>query len=919
MNSGNSGESTQQAQQARQATALHNAARKPLVVGEAHYTYYDLAAAAAALGQAAVDGLEQMPLSIRILAENRLRNAEREAESTIAHLTSLFDWPSQAKAPRADLIWFPARVLLQDFTGVPVVADLAALREAVAQLGGRAENVSPAVPCDLVVDHSLIIEEVLGSDVVARNREIEYRRNRERYRFLKWGQSAFDGFRVVPPGTGIVHQVNLETLAEVVRNENGVLLPDTLVGADSHTTMINALGVLGWGAGGIEAEAALLGQSLSLALPKVVGVRLEGTLPPVSSATDLVLAITERLRNHGVVGKIVEFYGSGLDSLSLPDRATVSNMSPESGSTAALFPIDGETLSYLAVTGRSDALIARVEAYARAQGLWRNDAAPVRYSESLEVNLNEIEPALAGPSRPQDRVALSQLGASVRDILASRAAENNTENTDSPADSSTGSSTDSALDMKHGDVVIAAITSCTNTSNPYGLVAAGLLAARAAERGLTAKPWVKTSLAPGSRTVPQYLESAGLLQPLAKIGFRLVGFGCTTCIGNSGPLAPEVAAAVDANNLSVAAVLSGNRNFEGRIHPQVRLNYLASPMLVVAAALKGDLRDGLLDVPLGKDHNAAPVFLRDLAPTPEEIRAIVGEHVRAEMFSANADSLLEGDQDWQALEGGTGALYGWEKDSTYVRPPPFFANLEKTPAPLAPVRKARILALLGDSVTTDHISPAGAINRGSLAAEWLEERSVSPNEFNAFGARRGNHEVMIRGTFASPRLKNSLAEGGREGGFTRHFPSGEGMRIYDAATRYREEEVPLVVIAGREYGTGSSRDWAAKGPALLGVRAVLALSLERIHRTNLVGMGILPLEFSDPDALERLQLTGAEQVTIEGMEPGLKVQGVLSARFEGEDGHTTHAELRLRIDTADELETFRHGGILPRVARAIAA
>ena len=883
---------------------LQNDARKTLAVSQKQYQYFSLNAAAKTLGDNAEKSLARMPLAIRILAENRLRNAHREPESALPQIANLFNWNSHAENPAADLVWFPARVLLQDFTGVPVVADLAALREAVAELGGKAENVKPAIPCDLVVDHSLIIEDALGPDAVNRNREIEYRRNKERYRFLKWGQSAFTGFRVVPPGTGIVHQVNLETLAEVVRCDNDTLLPDTLVGADSHTTMINALGVLGWGVGGIEAEAALLGQSLSLALPKVVGVRLTGKLPPVSGATDLVLAVTERLREHGVVGKIVEFCGPGLDSLSLPDRATISNMSPESGSTAALFPIDRETLAYLESTARSAELRDRVEAYARAQGLWRDDNNPARYSESLEINLGEVEPALAGPSRPQDRVSLAHLGASVRKILAD-------------SDKSADGKDDGGVSVRNGDVVIAAITSCTNTSNPYGLVAAALLARNAAARGLKAKPWVKTSLAPGSRTVPQYLESAGLLAPLAEVGFNLVGFGCTTCIGNSGPLAPEVADAVTANGLSVAAVLSGNRNFEGRIHPQVRLNYLASPMLVVAAALRGDLRGGLTETPLGEDADGAPVFLRDIAPAPDEIRAVVATHVRAEMFSANAGSLLEGDDEWKVLEGGAGTLYEWEKESTYVRRPPFFADLERAPPPFAPVSGARILALFGDSVTTDHISPAGAIRRESPAGEWLEERAVGPAEFNAFGARRGNHEVMIRGTFASPRLRNALAEGGREGGFTTHFPSGEGMRIYDAAARYREEGVSLVVVAGREYGTGSSRDWAAKGPALLGVRAVLALSLERIHRTNLVGMGILPLEFVESDALERLGLTGSEAVTLAGLE-SLEVRGRVVACFEG-DGGVSEAELCLRIDTEDELETFRHGGILPRVARALAA
>ena len=901
---------------------MRQAAAGELAVGAARLGWYSLAKAADALGGQARSHLARMPLSVRIFAENRLRS--EADESGAEQLRALFDWPRIAKAPQAELDWRPARVLLQDFTGVPVLADLAALRDAVAELGGEGEAVRPLLPADLVVDHSLIVESHLGEAAAARNTEIEHRRNRERYRFLKWGQGAFEGFRVVPPGTGIVHQINLEALASVVAERDGWLFPDTAVGTDSHTTMVNGLGVLAWGVGGIEAEAAMLGRPLSLALPKVVGVRLTGALEGAANATDLALAATERLRAHGVVGKIVEFFGPGAAGLTLPDRATLANMAPEYGATAGLFAIDEETLAYLALTGRSPEHCERVAAYARAQGLWRaEDGGEERvYSETLELDLSRIEPSLAGPSRPQDRVALSALGASVEEALKSKggggakgAAKNGAgvKNGAGPEADAGAEGRMNGHALADGDVVIAAITSCTNTSNPFGLMAAGLLAKRAAERGLKAQPWVKTSLAPGSRTVPQYLERAGLLEPLAQVGFQLVGYGCTTCIGNSGPLAPPVAEAIDEGGLSVAAVLSGNRNFEGRVHPQVRLNYLAAPLLVVAAALKGDLRSGL-EGPIGTDAQGRETTLGELLPQAQEVQAAVAAHVGGDLFAANAEGLLAGDETWRALEGGEGKFYAWEKDSTYVRRPPFLEGLAPAPAPWQEIEGAAILALLGDSVTTDHISPAGAIRPQTPAAAWLEERGVERGDYNAFGARRGNHEVMLRGTFSSPRLANRLAEGGREGGFTRHLPSGEAMTIFAAAERYRAEGRPLAVVAGREYGTGSSRDWAAKGTLLLGVRMVVAASFERIHRSNLVGMGVLPLEFAEGTSAESLGLTGEESATLEGAPDAPRA--CLHVVFRAPDGSEKRAQVVARIDTSDELETFRHGGILPRVARS---
>ena len=904
----------------REVSDLQKACRLPLEIAGADYAYFSLVAAAEAMGFSR-DAVAAMPYGIRVLAENRLRKGQQEAETTLEHLDLLFSWQTRAQDPtknrKGALTWFPSRVLLQDFTGVPVVADLAALREAVSELGGDPAQVAPVVPTDLVVDHSLIVEESLGPSAVTRNQEIEYRRNGERYRFLKWGQGSFRGLRVVPPGTGIVHQINLETLAEVVRcDSDGLLFPDTAVGADSHTTMVNALGVLAWGCGGIEAEAAMLGQGLSLALPSTVGVRFVGKLSKGATATDLVLTVTETLRSHGVVGKLVEFFGAGVAHLSLADRALVSNMAPEYGALGGVFAIDDETLRYLKMTGRDDGLIDRVAAYSQAQGLTAEATRQAVHTESLEIDLTAIEPSLAGPRRPQDRVALPRLGESLRQALAEEEQASATkEQTPRPQ------ATDAEVNphgLGDGSLVLAAITSCTNTSNPRGLMAAGLLAQKAQARGVKAKPWVKTSLAPGSRTVPEYLDDAGLLEPLSEVGFNLVGYGCTTCIGNSGPLDESVAGAIEGLDLRVAAVLSGNRNFEGRIHPLVRFNYLASPLLVVALSLAGRMDFDPTAEPLTEDAAGVPVFLSELLPTQEEVEALVEQHVRAEIFRRNKETLLTGDAAWQKLESPASSFYDWQEDSTYVRRPPFVEAVAATPPPPAKLEGARILALLGDSVTTDHISPAGSIRKASLAGDWLEDNSVPVSDFNAFGARRGNHEVMVRGTFASPRIRNLIFSDGREGGVTKHFPSGEALTIHAAAMRYAAESVPLVVIGGREYGTGSSRDWAAKGPQLLGVKAVLVESFERIHRSNLVGMGILPLEFAAGATAKSLGLTGEETITLEGADKISQPRETLTVSFTTPSGEVKTCQATLCIDTADELATWRGGGILPRVARAFA-
>ena len=884
--------------------------------------------------------LARLPVTVKILLENVVRHAGdgivREAD-----VLALAAWrPGAAAATEVEIPFMPARVIMQDFTGVPAVVDLAAMRDAMAELGGDPARVNPLVPADLVIDHSVQVDHYGTPGAFTFNVEREYERNGERYQLLRWAQTAFDDLRVVPPGTGIVHQVNLEYLASVVARRRGpegreVAFPDTLVGTDSHTTMINGLGVLGYGVGGIEAEAVLLGQPLYQPMPKVVGVRLSGELPEGSTATDLVLVVTQMLRSYGVVGTFVEFTGDGLAALALADRATISNMSPEFGATATLFPIDEETLVYLHLTGRAADQIALVETYARAQGLWRQPGVTPEFDALLTLDLGSVVPSLAGPRRPQDRVALPDLGTSFRAAyptgLAKKAGAGvalGPSSSAAPASYPTVrvEAAGRSVEMADGSVAIAAITSCTNTSNPTVMVAAGLLARNAVARGLSVPPTVKTSLAPGSRAVTEYLRGAGLLEPLAALGFSLAGYGCTTCIGNSGPLDAPVAKAIEENDLVVAAVLSGNRNFEGRIHPLVRASYLASPPLVVAFALAGTVDIDLTTQPLGTGSDGRPVFLRELWPSAAEVRTTVGSAVNGELFRKAYESVFDGDGRWRALDIPTGDRYRWADDSTYVASPPFFAGLRAEPEPVAGIAGARVLALLGDSVTTDHISPAGSIAAWSPAGKWLIEHGVAPAEFNSYGARRGHHEVMMRGTFANIRLRNALAE--KEGPFTVHLPDGEATTIFDASVRYAAEGVPLIVIAGKEYGSGSSRDWAAKGPRLLGVRAVIAESFERIHRSNLVGMGILPLAFLPGESAAILGLTGREAYTIAlpagGPAPRSRVEVVARA-----DGGTTGGggagsgterrfEAIVRLDGPIELDYYRQGGILPAVLRRLA-
>ncbi len=855
----------------------------------------------------------RLPFSLKVLLENLLRHEDGRSV-TAASIEALASWPS---GPRSQVAFSPARILMQDLTGVPVVADLAAMRDAVAALGGDPRVVQPQVPAELVIDHSVVADFSGRPDAFARNVEVEFERNAERYRFLRWGQQAFGTLRVVPPGTGICHQVNLEHLARVVFvTDDAEAFPDTLVGTDSHTTMVNGLGVLGWGVGGIEAEAAMLGQPVPMLVPEVVGFKLTGELPEGSTATDLVLTITELLRKHGVVGKFVEFYGEGVGRLALANRATIGNMSPEYGSTCAIFPIDEETLRYLRLTGRSAEHVALVEAYAKEQGLWHHPTAEPRYSERLELDLGTVEPSLAGPARPQDRVPLRQakvaFRSSLEKLLGKEAASSQPSRVPVNPDGGAG------FEVGHGHVVIAAITSCTNTSNPDVMVAAGLLAKHAVERGLSAKPWVKTSLAPGSKVVMDYYERAGLLPYLEKLGFALVGFGCTTCIGNSGPLLPGVSEAVAQGGLVVASVLSGNRNFEARVHPDVRMNFLASPPLVVAYALAGTMDFDMVGEPLGTGSDGQPVYLRDIWPRPEEVAAVVGEAIAADMFQKTYSEVFTGDERWASLPVPAGERYEWPA-SSYVRRPPFLEGMWLVPSGLSDVRGARVLAKLGDSVTTDHISPAGSIKRDSPAGRWLSEQGVSPAEFNSYGSRRGNHEVLVRGTFANVRLRNELVPG-TEGGFTRHLPSGQVMAIFEAAQRYAQEGTPLIVLAGKEYGSGSSRDWAAKGVKLLGVRAVLAESFERIHRSNLVGMGVLPLQFLPGQSAASLGLTGEERFSISGLEAA--GEGPLPETLQVEvddDGPRRTFEVRLRIDTPVEEDYYRHGGILPFVVRQLLA
>ena len=882
--------------------------QRTLSTGGGPVRYYSLPA----LEAAGYPGVARLPYSLKILLENMLRREDGRFV-TPGDIETLARW---TPGTRTEIAFMPARVLLQDFTGVPAVVDLAAMRDGIARLGGDPEAVNPLQPAELVIDHSVQVDYFGRPDAPDLNAQLEFARNRERYAFLKWGQEAFRNFRVVPPDTGIVHQVNIEYLARVVcrdgANGAAVAYPDTLVGTDSHTTMVNGLGVVGWGVGGIEAEAAMLGQPISMLIPDVVGFRLLGALPDGTTATDLVLTITERLRQYGVVGKFVEFFGPGLASLTVADRATLGNMSPEYGSTVAICPIDGMTLDYLRLTGRDAAQVALVEAYAKAQGLFAAADEPL-YTDVVELDLATVEPSLAGPKRPQDRVPLRGAKAAFAGALEELAAGRET-----PAPAAGNGAAAGAPGVEDGAVVIAAITSCTNTSNPSVMIAAGLVAQRAVERGLRPRPWVKTSLAPGSLVVTEYLRAAGLLEPLEQLGFGLVGYGCTTCIGNSGPLPAEVAAAVRERDLVVTSVLSGNRNFEGRVQPLVRANYLASPPLVVAYALAGRMTVDLTTEPLGRGANGEDVYLKDLWPSAAEVQEALAAALRTEQFTAKYGAVFDGDERWRGLFAPGGDRFAWTDESTYVRHPPFFQTLAAEPAPPGDIAGARVLALLGDSVTTDHISPAGAIPPDGPAGRYLIDQGVDPKDFNSFGSRRGNHEVMMRGTFANIRLRNRLAPG-TEGGWTRHQPGGEQMSIYDAAMRYQAEGTPLVVLAGQEYGSGSSRDWAAKGTLLLGVRAVIAESFERIHRSNLVFMGVLPLVFRDGQSAAALGLTGAESYELGGIADGLAPRSDVRVRATAADGSTTEFVATARIDTPEELHYYRHGGILPYVLRQLAA
>jgi len=875
--------------------------RATLTVGGEAHTIYRLDTAARALG---VD-LERLPFTLRVLLENLLRGEDGRSV-TAAQIRALAAWDPLAE-PTEEIAFRPARVLLQDFTGVPCIVDLAAMRDAMVALGGDPKRINPLQPVDLVIDHSVQVDDFGNRLAFVHNVEREYERNRERYEFLRWGQQAFDNFRVVPPGTGIVHQVNLEYLGQVVFRGNGAAYPDSLVGTDSHTTMINGLGILGWGVGGIEAEAAMLGQPVAMLLPQVVGVRLTGRLPEGATGTDLVLRVTELLRGRNVVGKFVEFFGQGLTSLPLAARATIANMCPEYGATVGFFPVDAETLAYLRFTGR-DEIVPLVEAYCREQQLFRTDETPdPEYSEVLELDLGSIEPSLAGPKRPQDRIALKDAKSSALATI-----DEEVKAGASPEPVHVGENGVS-YDLRNGSVVIAAITSCTNTSNPEVMVGAGLVAKKAVERGLQTKPWVKTSLAPGSSVVTQYLDEAGLTPYLDQLGFNLVGYGCTTCIGNSGPLPEPISGAVTEGKLAVAAVLSGNRNFEARISNQVRSNYLASPPLVVAYALAGHMEVDLLNEPLGEDAAGEPVYLRDIWPTTQEVQSVIQSSVRSQMFRDRYADVFTGDERWRGMDIALGELFEWDPESTYVRRPPYFDNLTRDPAPVTNIEHARVLAFLGDSVTTDHISPAGDIARNSPAARYLAEHEVAPRDYNSYGSRRGNHEVMMRGTFANVRLKNQLVD--QEGNWTKHFPDGEESSIWDAAQLYQTEGVPLIILAGREYGTGSSRDWAAKGPMLQGVRAVIAQSFERIHRSNLIGMGILPLQFPEGESAAGLGLNGTEVYHIESIAGGVQPGQEVHVRAVAEDGSETQFVTRCRIDTPVEAEYYRHGGILQYVLR----
>jgi aconitate hydratase len=940
-------------------------AKDTLTVGERSYEIFRLDAL-----QERFD-VARLPFSLKVLLENLLRN-EGSGAVRAQDIEALAGWDANAQ-PSKEIAFTPARVLMQDLTGVPAVVDLAAMREAMASMGGDAAKINPLAPAELVIDHSVQVDAFGTRDAFRVNAEREFERNQERYVFLRWGQGAFDDFAVVPPDTGIVHQVNLEYLARVVfpNEKTGQAYPDTLVGTDSHTTMVNGLGVLGWGVGGIEAEAAMLGQPMSMLIPQVLGFRLHGELPEGATATDLVLTVTQMLRKRGVVGKFVEFYGAGLAGLPIADRATIGNMSPEFGSTCAIFPIDAETLTYLELSGRPREQIALVEAYAKEQGLWHDESSEEpTFSDTIELDLATVEPSIAGPKRPQDRIALSDAQVAFRDVLGGyvqsydardEADAESFPTSDPPAngndhprpddggpsyvgDAEGGAVTvrsataarctladGTEVEIDHGHVVIAAITSCTNTSNPSVMIGAGILARNALARGLRSKPWVKTSLAPGSKVVTEYLDRAGLTEPLEQLGFNLVGYGCTTCIGNSGPLPDEVSQAVNDADLAVASVLSGNRNFEGRINPDVKLNYLASPPLCVAYALAGTMDIDIVEDPLGQDEHGQDVYLKDIWPSAQEIAETIGEALRADMFRKSYGEVFTGDENWNGLPVPEGERFEWDSDSTYVRLPPYFEGMPAVPGPVRDIDAARVLALLGDSVTTDHISPAGSIKRDGPAGLYLQQQGVAPRDFNSYGARRGNHEVMVRGTFANIRLRNLLGrdvaglEPLAEGGNTYYLADGsnEQLSIYDAAIRYIEAGVDLVVLAGKEYGTGSSRDWAAKGTKLLGVRAVIAESFERIHRSNLIGMGVLPLQFADGESAASLGLTGEETFSITGLAEAMADGGAPSSdvrvRAERADASSVEFDARVRIDTPREAEYFRHGGILQYVLRALLA
>jgi aconitate hydratase len=892
-------------------------ARSTLQVGDESYEIFRLDK---------VEGSARLPYSLKVLLENLLRT-EDGANITADHIRALGTWDSQAQ-PSQEIQFTPARVIMQDFTGVPCVVDLATMREAVKELGGDPAKINPLAPAELVIDHSVIADKFGTHEAFAQNVELEYGRNRERYQFLRWGQTAFDEFKVVPPGTGIVHQVNIEHLARTVMVRNGQAYPDTLVGTDSHTTMVNGLGVLGWGVGGIEAEAAMLGQPVSMLIPRVVGFKLTGELTPGTTATDLVLTITEMLRKHGVVGKFVEFYGEGVAATSLANRATIGNMSPEFGSTAAIFPIDDETLKYLRLTGRDEQQVALVEAYAKEQGLWLDPAAEPDFSEKLELDLSTVVPSIAGPKRPQDRIVLAnaseQFKSDVRNYVADddEAGKESFPASDSPAASNgvpsnpvTVTAPDgSTYELDHGAVTVAAITSCTNTSNPYVMVAAALVAKKAVEKGLTRKPWVKTTLAPGSKVVTDYFDKAGLTPYLDKVGFNLVGYGCTTCIGNSGPLPEEVSKAVNDHDLAVTSVLSGNRNFEGRINPDVKMNYLASPPLVVAYALAGSMKVDITKDALGVDQDGKPVYLEDIWPTEAEVNDVVANSIGEDMFNKSYADVFAGDAQWQALPIPEGNTFEWDAQSTYVRKPPYFEGMTMETTPVSDIAGARVLAKLGDSVTTDHISPAGAIKADTPAGKYLTEHGIERRDFNSYGSRRGNHEVMIRGTFANIRLRNQVAPG-TEGGFTRDFTQADApvSFIYDASRNYIEQGIPLVILAGKEYGSGSSRDWAAKGTALLGVKAVIAESYERIHRSNLIGMGVIPLQYPAGQSAESLGLTGEESFSVAGITE--LNDGTTPATVKVTTDTGVEFDAVVRIDTPGEADYYRNGGILQYVLR----